>query len=136
MGQSLDGLSFNLCSTLFPCISFREEQFWVKYLEMSGRPIPQSVGHAELLNMILTGSPSPLRGISPWAPGRLLLSWHLGHSGCYLHLPIPHCYKLLFNFLTLFKSPLSPPIPNFPLPLFSSSQVPPTYFHCLFYFTF
>ena len=27
VGQTLDGLSFSLCSTLCPCISFRQEQF-------------------------------------------------------------------------------------------------------------
>jgi hypothetical protein len=31
-GQSLHGLSFNLCSTLCPYISFRQEPFWVKNL--------------------------------------------------------------------------------------------------------
>jgi hypothetical protein len=30
VGQSLDGISFSLCSTLYHCISFRQEQFWVK----------------------------------------------------------------------------------------------------------
>jgi hypothetical protein len=30
VGQSLDGLSFNLCSALCSCISFRQEQFWVE----------------------------------------------------------------------------------------------------------
>jgi hypothetical protein len=33
-GQSLDGLSFSLCYTLCPCISFKQEQFLVKFLEM------------------------------------------------------------------------------------------------------
>jgi hypothetical protein len=42
--QSLDGLSFSLCSTLFPCIFFRQEQFWFKDLEMGGCSIPQR-GH-------------------------------------------------------------------------------------------
>jgi hypothetical protein len=37
-GQSLDGLSFSLCSTLCPCISFRQEQSLVKILEMGGWP--------------------------------------------------------------------------------------------------
>jgi hypothetical protein len=38
VGQSLDGLSFSLCSTLCPCISVRQEQFWVKVLEMYVTP--------------------------------------------------------------------------------------------------
>jgi hypothetical protein len=32
----MDGLSFSLCSTLCPCISFRQEQFWVKILRRVG----------------------------------------------------------------------------------------------------
>jgi hypothetical protein len=39
--QSLDGPSFSLCFTLCPCISCRQEQWWVKILEMGGGPIPQ-----------------------------------------------------------------------------------------------
>ena len=39
--QSLDGLSFSLCFTLCPCVSFRQEQFWVKNFEKGGGPIPQ-----------------------------------------------------------------------------------------------
>ena len=35
VAQSLDVLSFSLCSTLCPHISFIQEQFWVKNLEMS-----------------------------------------------------------------------------------------------------
>jgi hypothetical protein len=46
VGQSLDDLSFSLCSTLCPCISFRQEQFWVKNLEMSGWPHPLTRGLA------------------------------------------------------------------------------------------
>ena len=32
VGQSLDDLSFSLCSILCPYISTRQEQFWVKFL--------------------------------------------------------------------------------------------------------
>ena len=32
MGRSLDGLSFRLCSTFCPCLSFGQEHFWVKIL--------------------------------------------------------------------------------------------------------
>ena len=37
---------------------------------------------------------------SLWVPGMLLISWHLGLSGCYPKNPIPDCYTPLFNFLT------------------------------------
>jgi hypothetical protein len=37
-GQSLDDLSFSLFSTPCLCISFIQEQFWVKILEMGGWP--------------------------------------------------------------------------------------------------
>jgi hypothetical protein len=36
VGESLDGLSLSLCSILCPYISLRQEQFWVKILEMGG----------------------------------------------------------------------------------------------------
>jgi len=45
--------------------------------------------------------------------GSLLLFWHLGLSGGYPQFCIPHCYTILFNFLTLCTSPLSPPTPDF-----------------------
>jgi hypothetical protein len=32
----LDGISFSLCSTLCPCISSRQAQFWVNIFEMFG----------------------------------------------------------------------------------------------------
>ena len=44
--QSLDRLTFSICSTLFPCISFRQEQFWVNIFEMSLWPYPSTRGHA------------------------------------------------------------------------------------------
>jgi hypothetical protein len=37
---------------------------------------------------------------APLGAGSLLLSWHLGFSGGYPQLPIPHCHTPLFNFLT------------------------------------
>jgi hypothetical protein len=42
VGQSLDGLSYSLCSILCPCISFRQEQFWVNIFEMGGWPHPST----------------------------------------------------------------------------------------------
>jgi hypothetical protein len=44
VGQALHGLSFSLCSILCPCISFRQEQYWVKILEMVSGPIPGGGG--------------------------------------------------------------------------------------------
>jgi hypothetical protein len=40
----LDGLSFSLCSTLCPCISFNQDQFWLKFWRQVGGPIPQRGG--------------------------------------------------------------------------------------------
>ena len=51
VGQSLDGLSFGLCSTLCFCISFRQEPFWVKNLEMSGWPYPPTGEWGTLPNL-------------------------------------------------------------------------------------
>jgi hypothetical protein len=40
-GGAVSGwVSFSLCFTLCPCISFGQEPFWVKNLEMSGWPHP------------------------------------------------------------------------------------------------
>ena len=105
VGQSLDGLSFGLCSTLCPYVSFRQEQFWVKFLKRVGGPIPQL---AVIPNLWIWS----LQVLSPlcwafqlisslWGPGNLLLSWHLGLPGGYPQFPIPHCYTIPFNFLTL-----------------------------------
>ena len=138
VGQSLDSLSFILCSTLCPCISFRQEQLWVKILEMGGWPHPSIKGCVYPLDMVSTGFPSPLWGISANAipsqmgPGRLLLSWHLGLSGCCPLFSIPHCYTPLFNFLILCTSPQSPPTPDpalFPPPTLPSLPGPSLLFY-------
>ena len=129
VGQSLDGLSFSLYSTLCPCISFRQEQFWVKNLKSVRGPITQ-LGAVPNLWIWSLQIPSPLCWIfqlmsSLLSPGSLLLSWHLGLSVGYPQFPIPHCYTPLFNFLTLCTSPQSPPIPD-PSPFFlSPSLIPP-----------
>ena len=64
---------------------------------------------------------------SPFGPGRLLISWHLGLSVCYNLFPILNCYTPLFNFLTFYTYLPSPPIPYsspvFSIPLFSPSNV-------------
>ena len=46
VGQFLDGCSFSLYSTLCPCISLRQEKFWIKCLEMSGWSYPATWGIA------------------------------------------------------------------------------------------
>jgi hypothetical protein len=43
---SFAGLSFSLSSSLCACITFREEQLWVKFFEMSGWLPPLTGGHA------------------------------------------------------------------------------------------
>jgi len=94
VGQSLDVLSFSLCSTLCPCNSFRREQFWVKILRSGSIPQPGSVPN---LWILFSGFLSPLLGIS--ANVIPVGSWEslvFLSSGIF---PIPHCYTPLFNFL-------------------------------------
>jgi hypothetical protein len=65
MGQSLDGLSFSLCSIFFcPCLSFGQEHFWVKNVEMGGWPHPSTECWACLLKVVSTGFISALFCIS------------------------------------------------------------------------
>jgi hypothetical protein len=79
------------------CISFRQQQFWVKILEMCGHILKAtSINWGVMPNFWIYSQEvlPPLCGIlqlmsSPGAPGRLLFSWHLGLSGCYLQSPIP-----------------------------------------------
>jgi hypothetical protein len=94
VGQTLDGLSFRLCSTLCPCISFRQEQFWVKIFG-NGWVAP-SLKQGAMPNLWIWSQQVllPLCGVfqlmsSPWGPRSLLLSWHLGLSGCYPQFPTP-----------------------------------------------
>jgi hypothetical protein len=61
--QSLDGLSFNLCSTFCPCVFFRQEKFGLRDYEMSGWPHPSTGGHAYILEIVSSGSISPLLDI-------------------------------------------------------------------------
>jgi hypothetical protein len=94
VGQSLDGLSFCLCSTLCPCISFSQEPFWVKILSMGGWLHPSTRSCAYPLDMVSTGSISPfwvfkLMSSSPMGPENLLYPWHLGLSGGYPQVPHP-----------------------------------------------
>ena len=93
MEQSLDGLSFSICSTLCSCISFRQEQFWVKNFEMGGWPHPSTECHVFSLDMSFQVL-FPFCWVfqlmlSSLSPGNLLLLWHLELSNGYPHLPIP-----------------------------------------------
>ena len=63
MGQSQVGPSFSLCSIFCPCSSFGQEHFWVINFEMGEWPHPSTGGHAYLLEVVSTGSISPLLGI-------------------------------------------------------------------------
>jgi hypothetical protein len=76
-----------------PCISFRQEQFWVKIFIWVGRPTPQLGGMPNLWIWFWQVLP-PLCGVfqlmsSLWSPGDLL-SWHI------------------WNFLVATPTPLSP----------------------------
>ena len=137
MGQSLDGLSFSLCSTLCPCISFRQEQFWVKILEMGRWPHLSTGG----LCLTSTGSSSRLYGIS--ANVIPMGSWEalafLASETFWLLPPAPH--PPLLHTSVQFPDPLYTSsiscsyliLPPFPLLLLSSSQVPPTLYPPLLY---
>jgi hypothetical protein len=122
VGQSLDSLSFILCSTLCPCISFRQEQFWVKILEMVGWPHPSIEGHLLIRSLQVL---YPLCWVfqlmsSPLPNGSLLLSCLQGLFDGYSQFHVSHCYTPPFNFPTLYTSPPppSPPTPD-PAPLFT-----------------
>jgi hypothetical protein len=52
VGQSLEGLSFSLSFTLCPCISFRQEQFWDKILEMGAWPHTSNGGGGACLTSL------------------------------------------------------------------------------------
>jgi hypothetical protein len=102
----LDVLSFSLCSTLCPCISFRQEQLWVKILEMGGWPHPSIKGCVYPLDMVSTGFPFPLLDISAnviptgsWEPLAFLA------SGTFLWLP-PVSHPPLLHTPVQFPDPL------------------------------
>ena len=71
---------------------------------MCGWSYPSTGSHAYPLAIVSTDSPSRFWDISAniiaVRPGMLLISWHLGLSGCYKQFPVPSCYTPLFNFLT------------------------------------
>ena len=53
----------SVSALFFVRLSFGQEQFWVKNFEMAGCPHPSTGSHAYLLEMVSTGSISPLLGI-------------------------------------------------------------------------
>ena len=59
-GRPLLQSLFHFC----PCLSFRQEQFWINIFEMCEWPHPSTWGSAYLLKMFSTGSISSLLGIS------------------------------------------------------------------------
>ena len=122
MGQSLGGLSFCLCSTICPHISFRQEKFWVKNLEMSGWPHP-STGTLPSLWIWSLQVLLPLYWAfqlisSPLGPRSLLLSWHLRLAWLPLVL---HCYTPLNPLYNIPISSHTRTCPLFPSP----SSLPP-----------
>ena len=62
---------------------------------------PSTGGHANPLDMVFTGSLSPLKGISAnvslLVPGNLLGTWHLGLSSGYLQVPLPPLLHTYFQ---------------------------------------
>ena len=102
MGQSLDGLSFSLYSTLCFFISFRQEPFWIKFLRFIGDPIPQL--EAVTVHWIWS-----LQVLSPlcWTfrltssllgSGNILSPWHLKLSSDYSQFLIPPRLHTSFQF--------------------------------------
>ena len=130
----MDGLSFSFCSTLCPCISFRQEPFWVKIFEIVGWPHLSIMGHAYPLyglyrfylplfhildNVFIVGS---------WYILHLL---HLGSSSGFPQFPVPHCCTPHFNFLSsLILLTLKPLFSLSLLPL--SQTFPPSTSHDYF----
>jgi hypothetical protein len=119
----------------FSLYFFRQEQFWVKILEMSGWPHASTGALPNFWLWSLQVLPSlcwvfQLMSSSPLCSRCLLLSWYLERSGGYPQFPILHSYTFLFNFLTLCISPPSSPTCDsatyFPLCLLLSPKVPPT----------
>jgi hypothetical protein len=137
IGQSLHGLSFTLCSTLCPCISFRQEHFWVKILEVSGWPHPSTWETCLTSAYGLDRFSSSFWVISanPILIGSCKALTFLAFGTFWLLTPVPHP-PLIHNSVQipgpLYISSISShtdSCPLFPLPLFSCSQVPPTLYY-------
>jgi hypothetical protein len=101
----------------------------LKFWRWVGGPISQPGGHAYPLDMVSTGSPSPLWGISanviPMRFWEALASLASETFWLLPQFPTPHCYTPLFNFLTLCTSPPSTPIHDSALFFPLSSSLPP-----------
>jgi hypothetical protein len=115
--QSLDGLSFSLCSTLCPYISFREGQFCVNIFEMGGWPYSSTRAMPNLwMYMLSTGPLTFLSGIS--ANVIPVVSWE------------PLAFLESGTFYWLFQVPYPPMLHNsfqHPDPLYFSPVSSPTW---------
>ena len=129
VGESLDGLSFSFCSTLFTAFPLDRRNSGLNFEKGWGGSNPQLVAIPNLCIWFLLLS--PLGWLfqlmsSQFCSQSQLLSWHQGLSVGYSQFPISHCYTPLFNLLTHCLSPSSPltldPAPFFS-PLFSFSQI-------------
>jgi len=81
-------------STLCPCISFRQEEFWVKVLRWVDGPIPQCGAIVTNLWIWSLQVLSPLCSVfllmsSQLNSGSSWLSWHLGVTSGYTSSPFP-----------------------------------------------
>jgi hypothetical protein len=118
--QSLDGLSFSLCSIFFvPVFPLDRNIFWVRNCEMSRWPHSFTRGLAYLLEVVSTGCIYLLLCISanviPVGSWELFASLASGTFQWLSLVPHPHCSIFLFNFLTLSTSLPSPSVqPRFP----------------------
>ena len=97
-----------------PCISFRQEQFWVKEFEMGGWFYPSTRDHVYLLDMVFSCSISQVLDVL----ANVIPKWVLGAShnpGIWDFLvvsPVPYpCYTFLFILLILWISILSLLVP-------------------------
>jgi hypothetical protein len=122
-------MAFPSVCSIFVCVSVRQEQFWVKIFEMGGWQTATR-GHVYLLEVVSSGSISPLLGIlakvSPLGPGSLSHPYHLGlSSGSPLPPTATYYYSFswpsgllscLFKYLVHTPPSLCHPGPSLPLP--------------------
>jgi hypothetical protein len=126
VGQSLDGLSFSLCSTLVPGFLLDRSNSELKFLRLVSGAIPQtgetpnlSIGFLSLCWVFQLMS-------SLLGPGSLLISWSLRLSVGYPQFPIPHCYTSPDALTSSLSPHTHDPAHSFPLPLFFSFQFCPS----------
>ena len=117
----MDGLSFSLCSTRCPRISFRQEPFWVQIFEFGGWPHPSTGECAyplcKSLRVLFALSWVFQLMSFPLGSWNLLLPWHLGLSSGYLQFPILHCLHTSVQFSDPLYFSWSPPIPVITAPI-------------------